>query len=143
MSGPEECSELQGKRILVAESEMLLPFTIFRAMELFGAEVVGPVAFPEDVAMLLGDSRVDGAIIDSRMLSRERDAVYTALRRFRVPYVDACGSMSCISGENGCYRLYDAESDIAVLGRALFGGVERAHDDAMPFASARGDRHVR
>lgn len=122
MSGVMACSDLRGRRVLVVESEMLVPFTIYRAMERLGAEVVGPVGFPDDVLMLAGSGQLDGAILDSRMRPEERAAVHHVLDRLHVPYVEACGCMNCMSGINGCYRLSDAEDDLALLGRALFGG---------------------
>lgn len=123
MSRIEDRHAMNGKRVLVVESDLLVPFTLYNAMEKFGAEVVGPVAFPEDVALLLGDSHVDGAIVDSRMHDGEREAVHRVLRRLHVPFVEACGCLSCISGRNGCYRLSDAEEDLVALERALFGGM--------------------
>lgn len=137
MSGASRHGDFQGKRFLVVESELLVPFTLYRAMEKLGAEVIGPVVFPEDVALLVGDIRVDGAILDSRMDGSNRDAVQRVLRQLHVPFVEACGCLSCISGKNGCYRLSDAEDDLVVVGWALFGGMpsgSRVH--RYSFASA-------
>jgi hypothetical protein len=129
---------LQGKKILVVESEFLVPFTLYRAMEELGAEVFGPVAFADDVALLVGHNHIDGAILDSRMSVADRAAVHHVLGRLRVPFVEACGCMSCISGKDGCYRMSDAEIDLVIVGRALFGGLpsgSRVH--RYTFASAR------
>ena len=113
-------SELNGKKVLVVESEFLMPFTLYRAMEQLGAEVIGPVGFPEDVLLILGGGRPDGAIIDSRLGDGDRQAVHRVLRRMQVPFVEACRCLSCVSGEDGCFRLSDAESDLTALGKALF-----------------------
>lgn len=66
-----------------------------------------------------------------------RDVVRRVLRQLHVPFVEACGCLSCISGKNGCYRLSGAEEDLVVVGRALFGGMpsgSRVH--RYTFASA-------
>lgn len=131
---------LQGKRILVVESELLVPFTLYNAMEKLGAEVVGPVAFPEDVSLLIGDTHVDGAILDSRMEAGSRQAVHRILRQLDVPFVEACGCLKCISGKQGCFRLSDAEDDLALVGRALFGGMPSGSSvHRYSFTSARRD----
>lgn len=114
------CAEFEGKKVLVIESEFLMPITVYRAMEQLGAEVIGPVGFPEDVLMLLAGNRPDGAIVDGRLEGDDREAVLCVLRRMHVPFVEACRRLSCVSGRDGCFRLSDAESDLRVLGQALF-----------------------
>ena len=114
-------SELKGKKVLVVESGFLMPFTLYRAMEELGAEVIGPVGFPEDVLLVLGSTRPDGAIVDGRLEPSDREAIHRVLQRMHVPFVEACRCLNCVGGQDGCFRLSDAESDVTVLGRALFG----------------------
>ena len=114
-------SELKGKKVLVVESGFLMPFTLYRAMEELGAEVIGPVGFPEDVLLVLGSTRPDGAIVDGRLERSDREAIHRVLQRMHVPFVEACRCLNCVGGQDGCFRLSDAESDVTVLGRALFG----------------------
>lgn len=113
-------SDLKGKKVLVVESEFLMPFTLYRAMEQLGAEVIGPVGCPEDVLLILRGNRPDGAIVDSRLQHGDREAIHRVLRRMHVPFVEACQGLNCVSGQDGCFRLSDAESDLTVLGQALF-----------------------
>ena len=110
----------RGKRILVVERDVLVPFALYRAIERFGAEIVGPVAFVDDVTLLTRDLHFDGAIIDSRIPDIGRSSIEILLRRLDVPFVEACRSMRCTSGQHGCYRLIDAEKDLAVMAEALF-----------------------
>ena len=119
MTGPGDM--FAGKRVLVVEGEIPLPFTLFRAIERLGAEVVGPVTFPEDVVLLARDAELDGAILDSRIPPEERSAVEAFLRQKGVAYVEACDCLDCVSGRDGCFKLAEAEADLAILGRALFG----------------------
>jgi hypothetical protein len=138
MSAASLCRPFQGKRVLVVESEILVPFTLYLAMERLGAVVIGPVAFPDDVLMLAGDGHLDGAILDSRLPVDQRSAVHRILKGMHIPFVEACGCLNCISGHDGCYRMSDAENDLAILGRALFGGLpsgSRVHRHT--FVSAR------
>lgn len=113
-------SAYQGKRILVVESDVLVPFALYRMIERFGAEIVGPVGFADDLTLLARDLQFDGAIIDSRIPADGRRSIEALMRRLDVPFVEACRSMQCISGNHGCYRLVDAEADLAVVADALF-----------------------
>jgi hypothetical protein len=132
MSGTGARTGFHGKRVLIVERELLVSFALYRAMERLGAEIVGPVVFPEDVSLLLAGCRLDGAILDSRTGADDRKAVLRALRHRHVPFVDACGCMSCVSGLDGWYRLSEAEEDLVVVARALFGG--------MPFGTLNTSR---
>lgn len=114
------CSGLAGKKVLVVESEFLLPVTLYRAMEQLGAEVIGPVGFPDDVLLILAGNRPDGAIVDGRIDLGNREAIHRVLRRMRVPFVEACQYMNCVHGHDGFYRLSDAEGELTVLGQELF-----------------------
>ena len=112
------CPRFQGKKVLIVESEFLLPIGIYRAMEKLGAQVIGPVGFPEDVLMLIKGNRPDVAIIDASLNGYDREAVLGLLNRMHVPFVQACRETSC-RGDHGCFPLTD-ESDLTVLGEALF-----------------------
>jgi hypothetical protein len=114
------CSGLAGKKVLVVESEFLLPVTLYRAMEQLGAEVIGPVGFPDDVLLILAGNRPDGAIVDGRIELGNREAIHRVLRRMHVPFVEASDYMHCVGGHEGCFRLSDAESELTVPGQALF-----------------------
>jgi CheY-like chemotaxis protein len=120
--------DFQGKRILVVEKDLLVPFRLYRLLEQFGAEVIGPVTFPEDVTLLLADRHLDGAILDSHMEADDRTAVLRALRHRHVPFVEACSCMNCVSGFDGCYRLTETGEDLIIVGRALFPGGPSGED---------------
>lgn len=120
MSAASACREFRGKRVLVFEDDALMSFTLYRAIERLGAEVVGPVAFLDDALMLAEGPRVDAAILDRRLCPEERLALARELARLRVPFVEACGDPSCSSAGVTCHRLSEATSDLSRLGRALF-----------------------
>lgn len=96
------CAAFAGKKVLVVESEFLLPATLYRAIEQFGAEVIGPVVFTDDVLLVLVGNCPDGAIVDSRLERANREAIHRFLRRMHVPFVEACGGLD--GGEDGCFR---------------------------------------
>jgi hypothetical protein len=107
-----------GKKVLVVESEFLLPATLYRAIEQFGAELIGPVVFADDVLLILVGNCPDGAIVDSRLEPDSREAIFRFLRRMHVPFIETCGGLD--GGEDGCFRLPDAKSDLMFLYRPLF-----------------------
>jgi hypothetical protein len=113
-------SELKGKKVLIVESRFPMPFTLYRAMEELGAEIIGPVGFPEDVLLVIAGNRPDGAIVDGQIERNKREAIYRVLRRRHVPFVEASPCLTSISGHGGCFRLSDAEIELTVLGQALF-----------------------
>jgi hypothetical protein len=107
-----------GKKVLVVESEFLLPAALYQAIEQFGGEVIGPVVFADDVLLVLVGNRPDGAIVDSRLEPANREAIHQFLRRMHVPVVEACGGLD--GGEDACFRLPDAKHDLTILDRAFF-----------------------
>lgn len=119
MTAAASCTRFRGKKVLVVESEFLLPISVYRAMEALGAEIIGPVAFPEDVLLLIKGNRPDIAIVDAALNGYDREAVLGLLRRMHVPLVQACRDASC-RGDDGCLPLSDAETDLTVLGKAMF-----------------------
>ena len=114
------CAELAGKKVLVVESEFLLPEALYRSIEQLGAEVIGPVGFPDDVLLIVAGNRPDSAIVDGRLDQDNREAIHRVLRRMRVPFVEASEFINGMNRGNGCFRLSDAESEVTVLGQALF-----------------------
>lgn len=99
MSAPSSSRDFQGKRVLVVESDALMPVSFYRAMESLGADIVGPVAFPDDVSLLAGSTRLDGALVDRRIGDDERNSIHRVLRSRYVPFVEVCGRLDRISGE--------------------------------------------
>ncbi|RYE59078.1 MAG: hypothetical protein EOP18_00020 [Rhizobiaceae bacterium] len=83
-------------------------------METLGAEIIGPVAFPEDVLMLIRGDRPDVAIFDAALNEYDREAVFGLLHRTDVPFVRACRAMT-FGGEEGCVPLTDTDGDLTVL----------------------------
>lgn len=83
----------RGKKVLVVESESLLPMSAYRAMERLGIEIIGPVAFPEDVFLLIRGNRPLGAIVDAALNEYDRKAVLGMLHR-------TCPRRSCMLGND-------------------------------------------
>lgn len=78
-------SDLNGKKVLVVESEFLLPLNLYQEMEKAAAEIIGPVGFVDDVSMLVQDVRPDAAIVDRRLEFFEHEAVCRVLFGAGVP----------------------------------------------------------
>lgn len=107
------CAALAGKKVLFVESAFLLPATLYRAIEQFGAEVIGPVAFADDVLLVVGNCPDD-----SRLERANGETIHRFLRRMHVPFVEANGGLD--GGEDACFRLPDTEGDLTIRDRALF-----------------------
>lgn len=114
------CVEFEGKKVLVVESEFLMPFALYQTMEELGAQVIGPVGFPDDMAMVLKGNCPDGVIVDGRLEASDRKVIHRMLRRMHVPFVVACRCPDCVSGQNGCLRLSEVKRELTILGQALF-----------------------
>jgi hypothetical protein len=114
------CIEFKGKKVLVVESEFLMPFNLYRAIEELGAQLIGPVDFRDDLVLVLKGNCPDGVIVDNRLEASDIKVVRRILRRMHVPFVVACRRSGCVSGQNGCFRLSEVKGDLTVLGRALF-----------------------
>jgi len=109
---------LQGKKVLVVESEFLLPKGLYRSIETLGAEIIGPVAFANDVLMFVNGNRPDVAIVDARLSTYDREAVFGLFRRMRVPFLQACREAAG-RRDDGYLPLPEAQADLTVLGEAL------------------------
>lgn len=108
---------IQGMKVLVVESEFLLSPSIYRDMEVLGAEIIGPVGFVEDVQLIVAGNRPDCAIVDGRLDGRDREAVLGLLRRMQVPFVEACGRSRSASAGEEFFPLADGRNDLAPLGQ--------------------------
>ena len=113
-------AQLAGKKVLVVESEFLLPAALYRAIELLGAEVLGPVGFPDDVLLILAGNRPDHAVVDGRIDPDDRDAILRVLRRMRIPFAEASEYIDGMNGQNVFLPLSDAQSEPTYAERALF-----------------------
>lgn len=88
MSGKHREAGFRKSRVLFVESELSLPRSLYRAVESMGAEIVGPVAFADDVSLLVRDMPTDGAILDGRMNAQERAAIKDILSCLDIPCVE-------------------------------------------------------
>lgn len=62
-----EPAELNGKRIVVVEDDYLLATDICRELRELGATVLGPAPTPFYASQLIGDRKIDAAVLDVRL----------------------------------------------------------------------------
>ena len=88
MSG-QETPSLNGKRIVVVEDDFLLATDICRELRDLGATVLGPAPTPFYAAQLIGQRRVDAAVLDVRLHGTTVFSVADLLRERGVPIIFA------------------------------------------------------
>lgn len=83
---------LVGRKVLLVEDEYFIVREMIRALELSGAEVVGPVSNVEDALDLFRDTEsLDGAVLDINLQGEMVYPVADALKARGVPFVFATG----------------------------------------------------
>ena len=83
-----ESGSLKGKSIFVVEDDFLFATETARALENVGAEVIGP--YPSEEAALEAinsGQKIDGAIIDIRLVNGVSFGVATQLQKQRTPFL--------------------------------------------------------
>ncbi|MEO5961948.1 MAG: response regulator [Thermomonas sp.] len=85
---------LQGKRVLVVEDEVLLAMLLEDVFADAGAHVVGPAATVDQAIALIASEDIDVALLDVWLRDQRSDPIAEALRLQGVPYVLATGYMS-------------------------------------------------
>ena len=84
-------AQLVGRRILVLEDDFYLADDARRWLEGAGAEVLGPTGSIEKALDLLGNERVDGALVDINLGTGPSFAVSRALEDRGVPFAFVTG----------------------------------------------------
>ena len=82
---------LQGKRVLIVEDEVLLSMMLEDVFSDAGAQVVGPAATVEQAMALIAAEVIDVALLDVFLRDQRSDPVAEILRQRGVPYVLATG----------------------------------------------------
>jgi len=78
---------LGGKRILVAEDELVIAMDVQDALEAAGAEVVGPASTLEEALELSNAEPLDAAVLDLRLGRHSADRAARALCQRGVPFL--------------------------------------------------------
>jgi DNA-binding response OmpR family regulator len=91
MSGGKVLPALEGARILIVEDEYYLADDLVRALGERGAEVVGPAATLDDAARLVGEGRIDCAILDINLRGKMAFPLAERLRSAGIPFLIATG----------------------------------------------------
>ncbi len=83
---------LRGYRLLVVEDDYLMASELVYALEELGAAVAGPAgSVAEALALVEGDGRLDGAVLDVNLGGERVFPVADALMARGVPFVFATG----------------------------------------------------
>jgi CheY-like chemotaxis protein len=79
------------KRILVIEDEVLLSMDIEASLIEAGYTVVGPAGTLERARQLVGEERLDAALVDANLSGHPVDAIVAALTRRKIPFAFVTG----------------------------------------------------
>jgi len=83
---------LRGCRILIVEDEYLLADDLSYSLSQAGAEILGPVGSVDDAhALIAGESRIDGAVLDVNLRGDMVFPVADALSEREIPFAFATG----------------------------------------------------
>lgn len=77
---------LVGRRVLVAEDNVILSMHVADVLERAGATVAGPYPFVREALDALGDGAVDAAVLDHELMDGTSDALAERLDAVGVPY---------------------------------------------------------
>lgn len=83
--------DLTNARILIVEDEYYLADDLARALELHGAEVVGPVGSLNEADALVGEGNFDCAILDINLRGEMAFPVADRLESKGIPFLVASG----------------------------------------------------
>ena len=91
MVNPGTNSEIEGRRVLVIEDEMLVAIELESVLQCQGCTVLGPVATVDRALALIGGGQADAALLDLDLGGQSALAVAAALNSRDVPFVVVSG----------------------------------------------------
>jgi CheY-like chemotaxis protein len=118
--------DLSGRRILVAEDEYTIAAEILDALELRGAEVVGPAPTVARALELVQAERLDGAVLDINLKGELAFSVADALVERNIRFVFTTGYDPGIVPERHrgvprCEKPQDPAAVVQLLVQAMTG----------------------
>lgn len=91
-SGVAERRQGGGRHVLLVEDDELVAMSTGFELERLGWKVIGPVtSLDEALAVVQGEARIDGAIIDVNLQGRWSHALAEELGRRQIPFVVCTG----------------------------------------------------
>ena len=120
---PAGPAPLAGRRILVIEDEYFLADEIARAVQLAGAEVVGPISNTRDgLAVLAEGGPIDAAVLDINLQGEMIYPIASMLRARNIPFAFTTGyDKAAIPREFQDVQHWEKPFDPAALARVLVG----------------------
>lgn len=91
MPGGVRRPSLEGRRVLIAEDELLLALEMKRTLEGWGCAVLGPVPSVTRAMALLERERPDAVLLDLNLKGESATPVATALSERALPFVLVTG----------------------------------------------------
>jgi CheY-like chemotaxis protein len=82
---------LRDRRVLLVEDEMMVAMLVEDMLSDFGCAVIGPATRVDDALKLVGEGKIDVAILDVNLNGHETYPVADALVALGIPFVFATG----------------------------------------------------
>jgi CheY-like chemotaxis protein len=83
--------ELSDRKVLVVEDEMMIAMLIEDMLEEFGCKLIGPATSVPHALDLIGQERVEIAVLDLNLDGQDTYAIADALQCKNVPFIFATG----------------------------------------------------
>ncbi|MGH6617118.1 response regulator [Sphingomonas sp.] len=94
-----QCPELQGRRILIVEDELLVAMDVEDLLEMQGCVVLGAASTIEEALILIKSDKPEAVILDRNLDGDRTTPVAEELNRVGIPFVVMTGYVSGIADE--------------------------------------------
>lgn len=105
MESASQDKDLEGRRVLVVEDELLLAIDYCDRLTEAGAVILGPFPSVSQALKCVDTTRIDVALLDYALADQTSDPLQTALERRQIPYVIISGYPRVLVRREACQEV--------------------------------------